>query len=157
MIRKIINYIKFFEYRIYVQITFLNRYQNVKCCKVLAYLLRRHLIKKYNIIFGNEAVLGSKVVFPHPHNIVIGKKVIIGNNCTIYHDVTFGQNRDKYPQIGDNVIVYAGAKVIGDIHIGNNAIIGTNAVVTSSVPENAIVAGIPAKIIKYRSENDEFY
>ena len=66
-------------------------------------------------------------------------------------------NKNKYPTIGNNVIIYAGAKIIGDVHVGDNAIIGANAVVTKDVPPNAIVGGIPAKVIKYRSNDDEFY
>lgn len=54
------------------------------------------------------------------------------------------------PTIGDNVVVYAGAKIIGGVHIGNNVIIGANAVVTKDVPDNCVVAGVPARIIKMK-------
>lgn len=55
------------------------------------------------------------------------------------------------PTIGDNVTIYAGAKVIGNIKIGNNVTIGANSVVTNNVPDNAIVAGAPAKILRYKN------
>lgn len=101
--------------------------------------------------------MGNSIKFPHPQNIVIGSDVQIGDNCIIYQDVTIGQNRGKYPTIGNNVIIYPGAKIIGNIIIDDFVIVGANAVVISDVPNNAIVAGIPAKIIKMRSLNDEFY
>ena len=80
------------------------------------------------------------MVLPHPHNIVIGRNVQIGENCTIYHDATIGQNLDLFPEIGDNVIIYTGAKVIGGITVGDNAIIGANSVVTKDVSRKALVA-----------------
>ena len=70
--------------------------------------------------------------------------------------MTIGQNLDMFPKIGDNVIVYTGAKIIGGRTIGDNAVIGANAVVIKDVPKNAIVAGIPAKVIRYRNETDNF-
>lgn len=81
---------------------------------------------------------------------VIGSGVIIGNNVTIYHNVTLGTKYDtvkKKCQIGNNVIIYAGAKVLGDIKIKDNAVIGANAVVISDIDEFEIFAGVPAKLI----------
>ena len=71
--------------------------------------------------------------------------------------MTLGQNRNAYPLIGDDVIIYPGAKVIGNITIGNKAVIGANAVVIKDVLENEIVAGVPAKCIGIREDIDEFY
>lgn len=86
--------------------------------------------------------------------VVLHKRVSIGRHCTIGTNVTIGGKSKHYevPKIGDNVYIATGAKVLGPITIGNNVTIGANAVVINDVPDNAIVAGIPAKIIKYQSE-----
>lgn len=104
-----------------------------------------------------EYLKAQNICLVHPVGVVISAQATIGKNCRIWQNVTIGakdvDNCGKsihYPTIGDNVLIYAGAVVIGPIKVGNNAIIGANAVVLSDVPENAIVAGIPAKVIKYR-------
>ena len=92
----------------------------------------------------------------HPIGIVMHYKEF-GYNNHIYQNVTIGAKRgfkskypDDYPTIGNNIIVYAGAVICGGITVGDNAEIGANAVVVDDVPPNAIVAGIPAKIIRYK-------
>ena len=125
--------------------------------KLLYRFLRRHLYKHYHVVIGSKIRLGKNVWFPHPHNIVIGEKTVIGDDCIIYHDVTFGQNKGLYPVIGNEVIIYTGAKIIGGITVGNNVVIGANSVVTKNVPDNAIVAGAPAKIIRNKQNNEKFY
>lgn len=83
--------------------------------------------------------------------IVIGETTTIGNNCTIYHGVTLGgTGKDKYkrhPDLGNNVVVGCGAKILGPIKIGNNVKIGANSVVLKDVPDNTTVVGIPGKNI----------
>ena len=112
--------------------------------RILTNLLYEKIYIDYSMIIGRNSIVGINISFPHLQNIVIGDGVVIGNNCFIYQDVTLGQNRGKYPVIGDNVIIYAGAKIFGNVSVGNNAIIGANAVVTKNVPDNAIVGGNPA-------------
>jgi len=102
-----------------------------------------------------QRLLDKNTKFIHPIGIVIAENAIIGKNCSIYQNVTIGPKSsadNKSPTIGDNVRIYANACVIGDIKIGDNAVIGAGSVVTHDVPANAVVAGNPAKIIKYREE-----
>lgn len=82
--------------------------------------------------------------------VVVHPKAIIGNNVTISQCVTIGgrSGHKDLPTIGNDVYIGAGAKVLGPIKIGNNVIIGANAVVISNIPDNSVVAGVPAKIIR---------
>lgn len=99
-----------------------------------------------------SAIFENRPILPHGLNgIIVSQYAKIGRNCIVYHQVTIGSKEDKYaPTIGDNVIIYPHAIIIGGINIGNNAVIGAGAVVTKDVPENAVVAGNPAKVIKMR-------
>lgn len=97
-------------------------------------------------------VCGPGLSVPHYGSIVINANAKIGYNCMIHSCVNIGANGGsaKAPQIGNNVFIGPGAKIYGDITIANNVYIGANAVVNKSIlEENAVVAGIPAKIIKY--------
>lgn len=89
--------------------------------------------------------------------VVIHKDAIIGRNCIIESNVTIGgrSNLSDLPIIGDNVFIGTGARVLGNVRIGNNVIIGANAVVIQSVPDNCIVAGVPAKIIRQNVDINE--
>ena len=101
----------------------------------------------YGAQFGGGLLLHTSV------GVVIASKVKIGNNCTILSQVAVAHKGDGgglgAPQIGDNVKLMNGCKIIGTVTIGNNCIIGANAVVLKDVPDNCIVAGVPARIIKH--------
>ena len=122
--------------------------------KLLAHFIKIRLINKYGIHLGLTCSIGSNIKFPHPDGIIIGEGVKIGDNCTVYHQVTFGKkygNLDvikDYPIIGNNVTIFAGSKIIGDIKIGDNSIIGANSVVLTDVEPNSLYVGIPARRIK---------
>lgn len=108
---------------------------------------RNKLAVKYGVEIGTHPVIGSNLRIEHFQGVVIGDHVTIGNNCVLYQQVTLGQKDGKYPAVGNNVIIYAGAKVLGDITIGDHAVIGANAVVIKDVPANQCAAGVPARII----------
>ena len=97
------------------------------------------------------AKIGKRLFIDHGMGIVIGETATIGNNCTIYHGVTLGgTGKDKYkrhPDIGNNVIIGCGAKILGPIKIGNNVKIGANAVVLKEVSDNFTIVGVPGKIV----------
>jgi len=97
------------------------------------------------IIIGNNFVLGYGGLA-----VVIHDLVVIGDNCHIDQGVTVGgtSKKEKVPTIGNNVYVGAGAKILGPVHIGNDVVIGANAVVISDIPDNCVVVGVPARVIK---------
>lgn len=123
----------------------------------LLYILVLIIHKHNQYLTGIQLGLGSSIkgglTFNHFSCIVINGNAKIGKNCTIYQGVTIGGMKGPkggIPVIGDNVVIFAGAKVIGNVKVGNNVVIGAGAVVINDIPDNSIVAGVPAKII---SEN----
>lgn len=90
--------------------------------------------------------------------VVIHARAVIGKNCMIGQDVTIGGKSGWYevPVIGDNVIINAGARILGPVRIGNNVEIGANCVVVKDVPSNCVVAGVPAKIIKANMTDEDW-
>lgn len=101
------------------------------------------------------AQIGRRFFIDHGMGIVIGETACIGDDCTLYHGVTLGgttwQKGKRHPTLGNNVVIGAGAKVLGPILIGTGARIGSNAVVVHSVPDYATAVGIPARIIEKNS------
>lgn len=102
------------------------------------------------------AIIGRRVFIDHGMGVVIGETAIIGDNCTLYHGVTLGGtswNKGKrHPTLESNVVVGAGAKILGPITVGQGAKIGSNAVVVKDVPEAATAVGIPARILEQASQ-----
>ena len=103
-----------------------------------------------------KAKIWKNLFIDHGMGVVIGETSEIGNNVTIYHNVTLGgiapsinsndqRNTKRHPTLEDNVVVGSGAQILGPIIIKKNSLIGANAVVTKDVPENAVMIGIPAK------------
>ncbi len=98
------------------------------------------------------AVIGRRFFIDHGMGVVIGETAVIGDDCTLYHGVTLGgtswQKGKRHPTLADDVVVGAGAKVLGPIEVGSGARIGSNAVVVRDVPENSTVVGVPGRLIE---------
>ena len=98
------------------------------------------------------AKIGPGFFIDHGMGVVIGETTVIGKDVTIYQGVTLGgtglERGKRHPTLGDNIVVGVGAKVLGNIHIGNNVKIGGGSVVVHSVPDNCTVVGVPAEIVR---------
>jgi serine O-acetyltransferase len=97
------------------------------------------------------ATIGRRFFIDHGMGVVIGETAEIGDDVTLYHGVTLGgtswREGKRHPTLGNGVVVGAGAKILGPIHVGDNAKIGSNAVVVKDVPADATAVGIPARIL----------
>jgi serine O-acetyltransferase len=98
------------------------------------------------------AKIGRRFFIDHGMGVVIGETTEIGNDVTLYHQVTLGGTSTKkgkrHPTIGNNVVIGAGAKVLGPVKVGDNCKIGANSVVVKDVPPNSTVVGIPGKVVR---------
>ena len=98
------------------------------------------------------AFIGKGLLIDHGSGVVIGETAIIGDDCTLFHGVTLGGRGNtkgkRHPTLYNGVFVGAGAKILGNIEIGNNVKIGANAVVLTDVPDGATAVGVPARIVK---------
>lgn len=99
------------------------------------------------------ARIGRGFFIDHGHGVVIGETAEIGENVLMYHQVTLGNSNafkagKRHPTIGNNVIIGAGAKILGPIEIGENTLIGAGSIVTKDIPSYAVVVGNPGQIIK---------
>lgn len=117
--------------------------------------MEKHVRFKYGIELPYTVELGKGVTFEHQHGVVIHGNAVIGDHCIIRQGVTIGNRYMNKPfdapNIGAHVNIGAGAKILGDIKIGDYATIGANAVVIKDVPAKAIAAGIPARIIDIKT------
>ncbi|WP_313119553.1 serine O-acetyltransferase EpsC [Proteiniclasticum ruminis] len=105
------------------------------------------------------AKIGRRLFIDHGMGVVIGETTTIGDDCIIYHGVTLGATDcdapKRHPDVGDRVLIGAGAKILGPISIGSGAKVGANSVVLKSVPAGATAVGIPARILIQKNEESE--
>ncbi|HFD13386.1 MAG TPA: serine O-acetyltransferase [Crenotrichaceae bacterium] len=101
------------------------------------------------------AVIGQRFFIDHGMGVVVGETAVIGDDCTLYHSVTLGgtswEKGKRHPTLGNNVVIGAGAKILGPLTIGDNARVGSNSVVIKNVADNTTVVGIPARQINKKN------
>lgn len=120
---------------------------------VIRYLIARLLWKPMETLYIYTKDIGGGLYIQHGFATIISAKKI-GENCRIYQQVTIGYKGELNPVLEDNVSVTCGAKVLGGITMGKNSLAAAGAVVLKDVPMNAIVGGVPAKVISYKDENN---
>ncbi len=124
--------------------------------------LPRYISYLTRIITGIEihpsATIGERLFIDHGEGVVIGETSVIGDDVIIYQQVTLGgtgkEHGKRHPTIGNNVVIGAGAKILGNITIGDHVRIGAGSVVVNDVPDNCTVVGIPGRIVKQKLEDE---
>lgn len=118
---------------------------------ILPSLIKAIIRMFFSCVVSYKSEIGDGTILAYGGlGIVIHERCKIGKNCVIAQNVTLGGTSHIYnvPVIGDNVYIGAGAVILGDVVVGNNVVIGANSVVLKNVPDNCVVVGAPAKIIK---------
>ena len=122
----------------------------------LARLVSQRGVRKTGIEIHPGAQIGENFFIDHGNGVIIGETAIVGNNVTLYQGVTLGgtgkEHGKRHPTIGDNVMISAGAKVLGSFTIGENSKIGAGSVVLEAVPPNCTVVGVPGRIVKRNNQ-----
>lgn len=130
-------------------LSFFPEFRNIFYHRVGAWkFLLNPLCPRMSTLYIATEKIGKGLFIQHGFATIIAAKSI-GENCWVNQQVTIGfSNKTAAPYIRDNVTINAGAKVIGGVRVGNNAVVGANAVVVKNVPDNCVVVGVPAQIIK---------
>lgn len=117
----------------------------------LAFHLQSRVSERFGVDIHPAAKIGQGVMIDHGTSVVIGETAIVGDNCSLLHEVTLGgtgaAHEDRHPKVGRGVLIGAGAKVLGNIEIGDHARIAAGSVVLKSVPAGCTVAGVPARVV----------
>ena len=118
----------------------------------LARWYSQRTVRKTGIEIHPGATIGKGLFIDHGYGVVIGETAIIGDNVTLYQGVTLGgtgkEHGKRHPTVGNNVMISAGAKILGSFTIGENSKIGAGSVVLSEVPPNSTVVGVPGRVVK---------
>ncbi|MGP3696028.1 serine O-acetyltransferase [Rhodobacter sp. NSM] len=117
----------------------------------LAYFVQMRVSESFGVDIHPAARVGRGVMIDHAHSIVIGETAVVGDNVSMLHSVTLGgtgkEDGDRHPKIGNGVLIGAGAKVLGNIHVGHCSRIAAGSVVLQDVPPCTTVAGVPARVV----------
>lgn len=123
----------------------------------LARLISQRAVRKTGIEIHPGARIGEGLFIDHGNGVIIGETTIIGNNVTLYQGVTLGgtgkEHGKRHPTVKDNVMISAGAKVLGSFTIGENSKIGAGSVVLEEVPPYSTVVGVPGRVVKRSNMN----
>ena len=118
----------------------------------LARWYSQRTVRKTGIEIHPGAKIGKGLFIDHGNGVIIGETTVIGDNVTLYQGVTLGgtgkEKGKRHPTIGNNVMISAGAKVLGSFTVGENSKIGAGSVVLSEVPPNCTVVGVPGRVVK---------
>ena len=117
----------------------------------VAWLFMRHYEFKYGVHASTSTKFGPGLLVAHGDCVYLYADSV-GSNCTFYQGVTLGRSGGGVPVVGDDVIVYTGATVIGNVELGDGCVIAAGAVVTTDVPAHSLFAGVPAKLVKNLSD-----
>ncbi len=121
-----------------------------------ARLISQRAARKTGIEIHPGATIGKGFFIDHGSGVIIGETAIIGDNCTLYQGVTLGgtgkETGKRHPTLGNNVMVSAGAKIIGSFTVGDNSKIGAGSVVIKEVPPNCTVVGVPGRVVKRNNQ-----
>jgi serine O-acetyltransferase len=117
----------------------------------LALFLQSQMSRQFGIDIHPAARFGHGIMLDHATGLVVGETAVVGNRVSILQSVTLGgtgkEDGDRHPKIGDGVLISAGAKILGNIHVGEGAKVGAGSVVLQNVPAHTTVAGVPAKVV----------
>lgn len=113
-------------------------------------------VRKTGIEIHPGAVIGKGFFIDHGNGVIIGETAVIGDNVTLYQGVTLGgtgkEHGKRHPTVGNNVMISAGAKVLGSFKIGDNSKIGAGSVVLNEVPPGSTVVGVPGRVVKRKKQ-----
>ncbi len=117
----------------------------------LALFFQNRMSAEFGVDIHPAARMGHGIMLDHATGLVIGETAVVGNNVSILQSVTLGgtgkDEGDRHPKIGDGVLISAGAKILGNINVGEGAKVGAGSVVLEDVPPHTTVAGVPAKVV----------
>lgn len=121
-----------------------------------ARLVSQRAARKTGIEIHPGAEIGEGFFIDHGNGVIIGETAVVGNNVTLYQGVTLGgtgkEHGKRHPTIGDNVMISAGAKIIGSFKVGENSKIGAGSVVIEEVPPNCTVVGVPGRVVRRNNQ-----
>ena len=152
-------------YLLYPGVKAVLRYRRAHWCwthglKFLGRAISQHARKVTGIEIHPGAVIGRRLVIDHGMGVVIGETTEIGDDVLIYQGVTLGgtgkDHGKRHPTIGSNVLIGAGAKVLGPFTVGDNSRIAANAVVLTEIPPNSTAVGVPARVVRLAGERTDY-